>query len=118
MRVPTSPCTSIYVKVFPSILFFFASSRPDPERSLFSDILLLLLLLCDPSEVPSWATGLDSRWRSHYAYIIYIYKCVCVYCAVGPSLRVIVTRRHHGCRALVHNNIVIMYIYVHDCCCR
>lgn len=117
MRVPTSPCTSIYVKVFPSILFFFASSRPDPERSLFSDILLLLLL-CDPSEVPSWATGLDSRWRSYYAYIIYIYKCVCVYCAVGPSLRVIVTRRHHGCRALVHNNIVIMYIYVHDCCCR
>lgn len=76
MRVPTSPCTSIYVKVFPSILFFFASSRPDPERSLFSDILLLLL--CDPSEVPSRATGLDSRWKSYYAYIMYIYKCVCV----------------------------------------
>lgn len=85
MRVPTSPCTSIYVKVFPSILFFFASSRPDPERSFFSDILLLLLL-CDPSEVPSRATGLDSRWKSYYAYIMYIYKCMCV-CVCTPCSR-------------------------------
>lgn len=35
---------------------------------------------------------------------------VCVHCAVGPSYRVIVTRRHHGCRAPLHNNIVITYV--------
>jgi hypothetical protein len=56
MCVPIPSCTCIYVKVFPSILFF-ASSRPDPERSLSSDILLLLLL-CDSATRQRFQAGL------------------------------------------------------------
>lgn len=67
--LPIPPCTGIHVKVFPSILYF-ASSRPDPERSLRRDILLLL---CDDATRRRFLAGLPGSTAVEIILCIYIY---------------------------------------------